>query len=89
MSKTQTLTLIVIILILTLACGPALQIIEPTPDGRSAPPAAGTPLLITGATPEPPEIESGAVFIIPEYWQAAQLAPTKPPMLQKGRRNYQ
>jgi len=86
MSKTKTLTLMAIFLIVTIACGIETTIIEPTPDRSTAPPAASTPLLITGATPEPPEIESGAVFEIPEYWTLAQPTPRH---IQKGRRNYQ
>lgn len=59
--KTRILTLITALLV-SLACS-----IGTIPDGRTAPPAASTPQLMTGDTPEAPEIEdhAGAVYQIP------------------------
>jgi len=81
--KHATLTILILALA-AIACG--IQTTMPTDPIPTAPPAASTPLLTTGATPEPPENPAGAVFEIPEYWQAAQ--PTARP-IQKGRSNYQ
>ena len=88
MSKTKTLTLIVIFLIILTACIDTTIQADPTrSDGSAAPTAASTPPAYNGSsTPEPTEIESGAVFEIPDYWYLAE--PTRRP-IQKGRSNYQ
>ena len=84
MSKTKTLTLILAVLIIAQGCISTVITTDPTP---TAPTAASTPPAYDGSTsPEPSEIESGAVFTIPDYWLRAE--PTARP-IQKGRSNYQ
>ena len=92
MSKTKTITITLAVLLIAQGCISTVITTDPTP---TAPPAASTPLPADGSsTPEPTEIESGAVFEVPpdllsKSWLQAQLAPTETPMLQKGRSNYQ
>jgi len=94
-SKDLTLMIMIIIALILQACVTTTITADPTP---TAPPPASTPALITGSQPPEPtgktEIESGAVFIIPEYWlrfatPIAQPTATQTTRPQKGRSNYQ
>jgi len=83
----RLITTLLIVLLMT-GCISTVIKTNPTP---TAPPPPSTAALITGSQPPGPtgsktEIESGAVFTIPEWWMLGTPGPAK--HIQKGRSNY-
>jgi hypothetical protein len=74
--KAKRILTLMIILVFLLACQLPGATLGQLPDGTTAPPPAGTPLLTTGDTPEPPEAENpaGAVYETPTIGPASLCA---------------